>query len=184
MRDGAHGLFVWGLGVVAGVLLTGFLALAGAAGVATVAGQAASNPNAVDYYVDRLLRTETTATSTTTETSPTTGGEQSQSQSQQIGRVLTRTLAGTELDESDRAYLTREVSARTGLPQAEAEQRVNETVATLKAQADRARRYGIIWAFVTATSLLLSAVGAWWAAGMGGRHRDENVDHSRLTRWR
>ena len=184
MRDGAHGLFVWGLGVVAGVLLTGFLTLAGAAGLATVAGQAASNPNAVDYYVDRLLRTETTATSTTTGTGPATGGEQSQSQSQQIGRVLTRTLAGTELDDSDRAYLTREVSARTGLAQAEAEQRVNETVETLKAQADRARRYGIIWAFITATSLLLSAVGAWWAAGMGGKHRDENVDHSRLTRWR
>jgi len=186
MRDGAHGLFVWGVGVVAGLLLTGFLALAGAAGLATVAGQAASNPNAVDYYVDRMLRTETTAATatTTTETTAPTGIEQSQARSQQIGRVLPRSLAGTELDDSDRAYLAREVSAQTGLPQAEAEQRVTETVQTLKAQAGKARRYGIIWAFITATSLLLSAMGAWWAATAGGKHRDENVDHSGFTRWR
>ena len=185
MRDGAHGLFVWGVGVVAGVLLTGFLALAGAAGLATVAGQAASNPNAVDYYVDRMLRTETAAATATTTTETTAAtGDQSQARSQQIGRVLSRSLAGTDLDDSDRAYLAREVSAQTGLPQAEAEQRVTETVQTLKAQADKARRYGIIWAFITATSLLLSAMGAWWAATAGGKHRDENVDHSGFTRWR
>ena len=93
-------------------------------------------------------------------------------------------LGATKLDESDRSFLAREVTARTGLSQAEAEKRVDETVATLKAQADKARRYGILFAFLTAASLLISATAAWWAAYAGGRHRDEGVDHSHLTRWR
>jgi len=189
MRDGTHGLFVWGVGVVAGALVAALIAMAGIAGVASVAGQTAANPGAADYYVDRLLRTDTASasttstTSTTTESGTTATSDQS-GPSQQMSRVLTRSLGGTALDDSDRSYLAREVSTRTGLPQAEAEQRVDETVATLKAQADRARRYGILLAFLTAASLLISALGAWWAACAGGRHRNEGTDHSRFTRWR
>ncbi len=192
MRDGAHGLFVWAVGVVIGALLAAYIALAGAAGVANVAGQAAgqaaANPGAMDYYVDRLLRTSpgTADTSTTTTTTPSTGaasGDDGQAQTQRISRVLTMSVGGTAMDDADRAYLASEVSARTGLPQAEAEQRVDETVATLKAKADTARRYGILLAFLTAASLLISAVAAWWAACAGGKHRNEGTDHSRFTRW-
>ncbi len=189
MRDGAHGLFVWAVGVVAGALIAALITLVGAAGVANVAGQAAANPGAADYYVDRLLRTDAASASTTSTTSTTTdpdatGGTDQTATSQQMARVLTRSLGGTALDDSDRSYLAREVSTRTGLPQAEAEAKVDETVATLKAQADRARRYGILLAFMTAASLLISAVAAWWAACAGGKHRNEGVDHSRFSRWR
>ena len=88
------------------------------------------------------------------------------------------------MDDSDRSYLAREVSSRTGLAQADAEKRVDDTLSALKAQADTARRYGIVLAFITAASLLISAVGAWWAACAGGRHRNEGLNHSHLTRWR
>lgn len=190
MRDGAHGLFVWAVGVVIGALMAAYIALAGAAGVANVAGeaagQAAANPGAMDYYVDRLLRaTPGTASTTTPTATPGTGSDgQSQTRSQEISRVLTMSVGRTTVDDADRSYLASEVSARTGLPQAEAEQRVDETVATLKAQADKARRYGILLAFLTAASLLISAVAAWWAACAGGQHRNEGTDHSRFTRWR
>ena len=53
-----------------------------------------------------------------------------------------------------------------------------------KAIADKARRVGVIVAFVTAAALMVSAVAAWWAAGMGGRHRDESTDFSHLVGWR
>lgn len=213
MRDGAHGLLVWAVGIVAGALLAALVAMAGIAGVASVAGQTAANPGAVDYYVDRMLRADggapsatststdtSTSTSTTTDTSTSTStdtstsaaapasttstGDQSAAPTQQIARVVTRSLGGPALDDSDRSYLVREVSTRTGLAQADAEKRVDETLAAVKAQADRARRYGILLAFLTAASLLVSAVGAWWAACAGGRHRNEGVDHSQFSRWR
>ena len=33
----------------------------------------------------------------------------------------------------------------------------------------------VLAAFLTAASLLVSAVGAYWAAMKGGRHRDDNT---------
>lgn len=42
-------------------------------------------------------------------------------------------------------------------------------------RAELARKAGLISAFVTASSLLLGAVAAFFAAGIGGRHRDHNV---------
>jgi hypothetical protein len=60
----------------------------------------------------------------------------------------------------------------------------------MKAEADKtreatetARKAGIILAFLTAATMVLGVAAAWWGAGMGGRHRDENFDASHLTRW-
>ena len=50
--------------------------------------------------------------------------------------------------------------------------------------ADTARKAGILVAFLTAASLVICAAAAWWAATMGGKHRDEGVDLSHLTAWR
>ena len=50
--------------------------------------------------------------------------------------------------------------------------------------ADKVRRATVLVAFVTAASLVVSAAAAWWAAGMGGRHRDEGTDFSHLVSWR
>jgi hypothetical protein len=49
----------------------------------------------------------------------------------------------------------------------------DETMAERRAEI--ARKTGLISAFVTAASLLLGAVAAFFAAGVGGRHRDQNV---------
>lgn len=45
-------------------------------------------------------------------------------------------------------------------------------------QADIARKLGVIAAFITAASLLAGAAAAFFAAGFGGKHRDQNT---RLT---
>ena len=169
MRDGSHGLIVWAVAVVTGALIAGFLTLSGITGLANSSAPTA----AMDYAVDRLLRSET-ATAATAGSADT----------QQIGRALTKTVASGGLDASDKSYLLREISTRTGLSEADAQKRIDDSVAQLKAQANTARKYGILLAFLTTASLLIGAVAAWWAATAGGRHRNDGVDHSRLTTWR
>ncbi len=126
----------------------------------------------MDYYVDRLLRSDSAVSSAVNVISG------------QIGRALARFVVAPALDDGDKSYLVRETMAQTGLPVAEAEKRPTETIATFKAQADTVRRYGIVLTFLTAASLLVSAVAAWWAACTGGRHRNAGIDHSHLTRCR
>jgi hypothetical protein len=163
MRDGSHGLIVWAVGVVLSTLLASWLAVSGLTGSA--------KDVAMDYYVDKLVRSDTA--STPVSTTDTT----------QISRVLAKNIGHAVMDDADKTYLIREISVRSGLPEADAQKRLDETVATLKSQADTARRYGILIAFLTAASLLISAVAAWWAATTGGKHRNEGVDHMHFTRW-
>lgn len=42
----------------------------------------------------------------------------------------------------------------------------------------------IIIAFTAAATSFISAVAAWWAATMGGEHRDNAIDHSRYVSFR
>lgn len=49
---------------------------------------------------------------------------------------------------------------------------------------EAARKLGILIAFLTAATMIVSAMGAWWAAGVGGRHRDEGTEFVTLVRWR
>jgi hypothetical protein len=170
MRDGSHGLIVWAVGVVFGTVLASWLAISGVTG--------ALNAGAMDYYAEKLLRSETTAPSTGAASNSVSSDEA------QISRILARNMGATVMDDADKSYLMRVVSVRAGLPEADAQVRLDQTVATLKTQADAARRYGVLIAFLAAASLLVSAVAAWWAACSGGRHRDEGVDHSHLARWR
>lgn len=46
------------------------------------------------------------------------------------------------------------------------------------------RNAGVVIAFSVASSSLVSGVASWWAATLGGEHRDENVDHSRYVSFR
>ena len=202
MRDGMHGLVVWAVGALLGALIAASVAAIGAMGTATVAAGAASNPEAADmsgYYVDRLLRTTATApagASTDAATgapppaaegaatgSPAAGQPVSADVRNEFGRLLS-TGGLSAADSEDRGYLIERLVATTGLSQEAATQRLDTTLAAMKARADQARRMGVLMAFITIASLLISAVASWWAATMGGSHRDEFVDHSRFVSWR
>jgi hypothetical protein len=74
------------------------------------------------------------------------------------------------------------VAANTGLTPEEAQARVDQTIANVEAARQKAleaariaRNTAIIGAFLLAASLLVSAIGAFWAAQKGGNHRDENT---------
>ena len=109
---------------------------------------------------------------------------------QEVSRILSMSAANGSLSSDDRAYLVRVVAARANLAQADAEQRVDALSEQMKTSADKvrataetARKGGILLAFLTAATMVLGAAAAWWGAGVGGRHRDENFDASHLTRW-
>jgi hypothetical protein len=99
----------------------------------------------------------------------------------ETGRIFARAATG-ELPDSDRTYLAQLVAQQTGLSEDEAATRVDEVVAAMDAAkaeaaetAEAARKTSVIAAFLIAASLLVSAIGAFWAAQKGGNHRDKNT---------
>jgi hypothetical protein len=205
VRDGAHGLVVWALGVlisaaVAGMIGTGAIQLAGGA-AQTAATAASGNADAAGdsngYFIDMLLRpaapaastaaTTTPSTTTPATTTPTgTGASRdpavADASRREISRIMTAS-AGRDLAADDRTYIARVVAERTGLSQAEAERRVSETMAKAKDAANKARKATIITAFITITALLIGAAAAWWAGSMGGRDRDRGTAFTLFGRW-
>lgn len=100
----------------------------------------------------------------------------------EVSRIMQMALDG-ELSPEDRAYITQLVSRETGLPQAQAEQRVNQVVdraravrteaaQTARETADAARQAGMYTAMWGAIAMLAGAFCAALAAAWGGRTRD------------
>lgn len=183
VRDGVHGLVVWALAALIGVVIAS-MSVAGVAktgaeiarsGVTAVAGIVG---NTSEYAIDTIIRSNS-------QSAPIDDATR-----QQIGRVLVRAAADGQLSPDDRSYLTRTVAARAGVEPAEVERRIDAFSVQAKAAVERtraavesARRLGILLAFLTAASLAVAAAAAWWGASLGGKHRDENTDLSQLMRW-
>jgi hypothetical protein len=155
------------------VLIGAFLALSGisaavmtatsaasnvAAGAAAGAGAAADeglDPNGL--LIDRFLRSDTT-----TDPAPAATRDE-------VGRVIASSLDTGTLADADKQYLGRTIAARTGLDEAQAAE------AEARQAAETARKIGMVAAFITAASLLVSAVGAYFGATLGGNHRDKQT---------
>ncbi len=187
IRDGSHGVVVWALGVLVGATLlvsgvsgavsTATSAVGSAAGTAVTGaatGAAALAGNAeggnFDLLIDRYLRGNGSSESL----APAGAREE-------VGRIL-GTLSDGEVSADDRTYLAQQLAARTGIDQPTAEARVNDLITSAQQAeqaardaAETARKTTLIAAFVTAASLLISAVGAYFGATLGGRHRDEGT---------
>jgi hypothetical protein len=181
LRDGAHGLLVWAGAAILGTIIAvgGVGAAANAVGsAAATATVAASNteegaadaidPNA--YYVDTMFRSARPATDT----------EAARGEANRI--FAQAALNDGTVAEEDRTYLASVVAANTGLSPEEAQARVDQTIANVEAARQEAieaariaRNTAIIGAFLLAASLLVSAIGAFWAAQKGGDHRDKNT---------
>ena len=187
-RDTAHGLLAWSVAtlVTVAVLAGGARAAlsgaidTGAAAAPVVAAGAAGMANGAggrgnSYFADMLLR------------SPN-GDPATEAQRSEINRLLITDLAAGKINADDRTYLAQMVAKRTGLAQADAEQRVDliyaqatQAAADAKAKtvaaADEARKaaaHSALWMFV---ALLLGAFIAALTATIGGRNRD----HARVV---
>jgi hypothetical protein len=166
--DGLHGLIVWALAT----LLTGLLLLAAAqvtsrlaapSGSSAGAATSVGGENLIAYDLDRLFR-----------------GVENRPQNvaydrSEAARILFTASSHRGLQQDDRAYLVRLVSAVTGAAPPDAERRVNEAVTSAHDNISRARRAAVVLAFVTAVAALLGAAAAWYAAVEAGRHRDGRV---------
>ena len=73
----------------------------------------------------------------------------------------------------DKDYLGRLVAGQTGIEQSEAGRRVDEAINAATLAMKRARQSAVILGFSIAVSLLLGAAAAWYAASLGGQHRDQ-----------
>ena len=206
-RDTAHGFLAWAVATLAtAALLTttvgsvvGTSAQAGAAmaggatGAAAVASTsrtpsddtgAGTGPGSMGYFVDTLFRKDAGAGGPssgagTAPASDTTSG----APNAEVTRVFANGLRNGMLVPEDAKYVGQVVSQRTGLSQADAEKRVNDTFAKFQAQlkdkenaardaADKARKAAAgaaLWLFV---SMLAGAFVASLAATRGGRQRD------------
>lgn len=215
-RDGAHGFGVWSLGVLLGAALaaSGVGAVVSAAGKATTAiaaagtAGAASNPalgqlslRPTDYAIDRLLAPAPAAAPAAAAPAPAAPATDAAAPVRTnpvmprsradleapIARVFAAGLTNPQLDARDRTYLARIVADQTGMPQSEAEKRVDETYADLKAAeqkardaAEAARKTAIIAAFLAAATLAIGCAAACAGAALGARHRDERTSVSFL----
>lgn len=196
-RDTAHGLLAWGLSTLVMAALMG-AALTGAVNQATrTAGTAAmfaatalnNDKDGGAYWVDAMLRVDTSqAGQVASSAAPFAVDSATDSATRaQMGRILLRSLQTGALTADDSRYLAQLVSQRTGLPQAEAQTRVNtiytdakkalyDAAATIKQQADDGRKataYTALWMVV---ALLAGAFVSAWLATFGGRQRDGAAD--------
>ena len=191
MRDGSHGLMVWAVGTLIGavMLVSGMMGVAqtavqgtGAAAEAVAAAAPDEMPdNFGGYLTDTLFRSDDPAAAEA-------DAEGAGRAMEEAGRIVAQSLVEGEFSADDRAYLVQVVAAETGLEPQQVEARVaavEERIVTMRQEAleaaDRARQIGVVAAFLVAASLLVSAAGAYFAAGMGGRHRD---DGTIIPRWR
>ena len=187
-RDTAHGFLTWAIATLisAAVLSSAAASMlggavkagaavatgVGASAVASVAPNADPSTSPVNYFVDMMFRS----------------GRAREANADMAGTlreargILATSLAG-EMAPGDKAYLVQLVANRTGLSDADAEQRVAQVTTAAKLAADaaaakakeaaetarKAGAYTSLWVFI---SLLVGAFYASLAATWGGKQRD------------
>ncbi len=174
-RDTAHGFLSWALATILGTLLLASAASSVVSGgvhaASSVAGGAAqtATSSVSSYAVDGLFRSDRIDTSTST-----------QDAAAQASRILANGVRNGDVPPADRTYLAQLVAAKTGISQADAQKRVDDTIAGAKdaetkarQAADTARKATATFAIFTALSLLIGAFVAMAAAAYGGSLRDE-----------
>jgi hypothetical protein len=173
-RDTAHGFLAWAVGLVVTTAFLGSVivsVIGGANRAATQsmpsgAGAAAQSvepqnlgPGA--YFVDRLFRSNDLNT------------ERNDAPARaEAARILANGLRRGSLPATDEAYLAKLVAAKTGLNQAESEQRISEVFIEMQHATEIARQAAAhlsLWVFI---ALLIGAFCASYAATIGGRQRD------------
>jgi hypothetical protein len=166
-RDTAHGFITWALASILVMLLLASAAASLVSGGARTAELAtAATEGDAAYDLDLLFRRSGS------EVNAAVSGPDPRPQAL---RIAANSLASADASVADRAYLAALVAARTGIAQAEAEQRVTAFITQIREAADKARKASATIAIFTAISMLVGAFIACVAAAVGGRRRDSEV---------
>ena len=167
-RDTANGFLVWAVGLVITVT---FLVSSASSMVGSSAPRQDSASGGVlrtkssfldptGYFIDRLFRTDTP------------GSQSSDALQVEAGRIFVNLLTQKVAPAGDEAYLTKLVTTKTGLNEAEAQRRVSQVVTDARQSEDSARRTAshlLLWIFL---AFLMGAFSASYVATIGGRQRD------------
>lgn len=163
-RDGAHGLTSWALGVVISVLVaTAITASVSSRTAPTTAASAETSvgEKLIAYDLDRVFRSDRRNT-----------GDLTYSRAE-ASRILLAATGREGAKSDDRAYLGRLIARETAIAQPEADRRADEALAATATAVKKARQSAVILGFSIAAALLLGAAAAWYAARLGGEHRDQ-----------
>lgn len=164
-RAAAHGLVMWAVAVVAGLLIAGFASTA-------ITGAAAANPAPTSgYWLDTLFR-------------PAQNSPQIIADKAEVQRIWAMDIptAGSPNDE-DTARIARLVSVDTGISMQAAMERTTDVQQRMRVAADQARKAASIFSLWTAFALLFGAVVAV-AAAISARWMDDRISFSMAPRHR
>jgi hypothetical protein len=139
----------------------------GQAGASTSVG----GENLIAFDLDRLFRAERR---------PNADLEYPRAEA---ARILLTTASHRGLQPEDRAYLVRLTAVVTGIAEGDAQRRVDDVAARAKEDISRARRTAVILAFFAGAAALVGAAVAWFAASVGGRVRDGEMEPHTLLNW-
>lgn len=187
-RDTTHGFLSWALATVfvAGFLASSLTALTGttinataqvAQGATSTAASSglAGNQDSTAYFTDALLRPARTADRVQSDDRAAAARE--------ITAILLQGAATGQISDADKSYVATVVSARTGLSEPDARNRVDlvlkqidDAKTAAKEAADKARKTAATTALIGSLSLLVGAFIASAAAALGGRQRDDEED--------
>lgn len=196
-RDGAHGFLVWALGTLLGAALIAGSIISIGKGTAEVAasavnagavqtastrmgGVSSAVPDPLGYAIDTLLRRPSATLQSTGAAIP-----RDDLVNAERSRILIIATVEGALNPLDRQYLVATIAQRTGLSQADADKRFEETwtrYRSLRAEAEtkvrdaaeKARRVAVITAFLAAAVSLAALVAAIWGADAGAADRGIN----------
>lgn len=170
-RDGAHGLLMWAVSFLIGVILA-YLLAQGAAQVAASAAGGAASMTAQGVSSDRVGQ----IVDVMTRPNPNNPERRIENPRAEVSRVLSSSaLTRGTITNDDRDYVARIVAAQGGMSQEEARKRVDAGIEQAKQAADAARKTAAWLAFLIGAVSILAAGAAHWAAGAGGREREENI---------
>lgn len=182
-RDTAHGFLAW---AVATLLVVGLAAAAASATIsggtrATTAVAAGAAQGAAEAAPSSLAQTRAYDVDTLFRPAQPDANAAPGDAAAQATRILATGITSGDVSAGDRTYLAQLVAARTGISQAEAQNRVDTVIAQEKAAeskvrqaADTARKAASAFSIFTALSMLIGAFIAAVAAALGGRLRDEH----------
>lgn len=187
-RDTAHGFLAWALGVLLTATVLAFASGSVVSNGTRLAAQAASNANIANrYYVDLLFRqnanpalsTGGTALATPPLPAPGMPVLTDQQMRAEATDILAEGVANGSVPQADSTYLAQLVAQRTGLPPADAEERVTNVLnrqqaiirATMQA-VDAGRKAASAAAVYGFVALLIGAFIASVSGAIGGKQRD------------
>jgi hypothetical protein len=170
-RDGAHGLLVWALSLVIGIVIATMIAGAATRGAASVAGGAtalatqAVPEGRLEGIVGSLLRPGPNSTA------------RAENPRAEMARIFSSSaLTRGEISNEDRDYAARIVATETGSPQDEARKQVDSAIEQAKQAANAARKVTAALAFLIGAISIIAAGAAYWAATAGGRQREDAIN--------